>query len=124
MWAPTKNEQLHRVVTRDSRLPKCFELADLSEDALLRDVVVAIGGQHASGDFSPYYVLYKDFADRVHILRYTISEGLKHVKEVAPGQDALREAVIRSEACLEASNSALRIFSLPTMVLRYLVCKV
>ena len=117
----SQKDRVHLLVVRDARNPILIEVEDVSED-LLENQVVVFGSQSASGDFNPYYSVYKDILSRFQVLKFAqLGSTLAGYYEDA--RSSLSRARSLSIEALSIANCALGVLGSADMSLKAMVCK-
>ena len=119
----TPLEKIHLVLLRDSRNPSVIEVSDVSKVALDKGLVIVFGSLSHAGDFNPYYFLYPDFLEKVHLCKFT-QMGCQEVQVGMPAEMAIRKAIELSSEDLQVANTALGYLASTPMALKAMVCLV
>jgi hypothetical protein len=118
----SQKEKLHLLVVRDARKPVVFEVSDITPTMLEQGVVV-YGSQSFSGDYNPYFFVYKDIVNIYHVIKFTQIEA-SEVFQTRYAEEALFKAQTHSEEALSITNTAVKSLGGVPMSLKALSCKV
>lgn len=124
MPAITQKERLHyRILLAIKDKTILFEYLDIDATVFEHDSLAVFGAQSLSGDFSAYYVVYRDIYKRFQLFKFT-QTSLRDVERFTKAQDALQTAARLSQASLSESNSAIKILGAQPMAPKAMVCSI